>query len=78
MPPPELPSEDPAVLQDRIFLEMLGEDIRAAILAARARLADETILIRIDRGLCSVERGGAVVAEGIGPDDVPAALAGLA
>ena len=78
MPAPEVTPEEQARLQDFVFLDMLGEELKAAILAARARLGDETILVRIDRGLCSIERGGVEVAKCIGPDDAPAALEALA
>jgi hypothetical protein len=78
MPALDVTPEQTAAALDGIFLEMLGEDISAAIVSARARLGDATIMVRINMGLASVERAGALVVEGLGPDDVAAHLETMA
>jgi hypothetical protein len=60
-------------------LDMLGEDLKAAVLDARTRTADGTIMARIAVGLVSVERGtpAAVLEDGLSLADGVAYLGAL-
>ena len=42
---------------ENVVLDMLGPELKEAVLAARVRLADDTIMARIARGLVYVQRG---------------------
>lgn len=71
-------------------LDMLGPELKAAVLGARERLADDTVMARIAKGLVYVERGdplelfhaieeeGVVVAGALSYEDAITFLGGLA
>lgn len=62
---------------DPLVLDMLGDDIKDAVLAAQTRLSDTTIMARCSAGLWLVERAGVDVATGLTHDAALAELAGL-
>jgi hypothetical protein len=66
--------------QDPHVLDMLGDDLKAAVLEARTRLADDSIMAEIFAGLVLIYRGDpvAVIAQGLGHDEACAQLAALA
>ena len=43
-------------------LDMLGEDLKAAVLAARARTKDSSVMARVSETMVTVERGNPLVA----------------
>lgn len=44
-----------------MVLDMLGEELSSAVVAAQGRLSDDTIIARCNEGLWLVERGGVTV-----------------
>jgi hypothetical protein len=61
-----------------ILTEMLGAELADAVLAAQARLSDETVLARGEAGLWLVERAEVVLASGLSHDDAVAVVVALA
>jgi len=61
-----------------IVLDMLGDELRDAVVAAQARLHDDTIIARCEAGLWLVERAGATVEAGLSYEACVAGVAALA
>lgn len=48
-----------------VILDMLGDELKDAVIAAQARLSDETIIARCAAGLWLTEREGETIDEGL-------------
>lgn len=73
---------------EQVILDMLGDDLATAVVAARTRLQDASVMCRIGAhpsgepddampGLVSVERDGASTVYGLSHEDAIAALEAL-
>lgn len=62
---------------DPHVLDMLGDPLRDAVTAARARLTDDTVMASCNAGLWLVERGGAPIETGLTYEACVAAVEAL-
>lgn len=64
-------------VNDDLNLDMLGDQLKHATIAARARTSDPSITVSIHEGLVAIARAGHPDAGGMSHDDAAAALAAL-
>ena len=62
---------------DPFVLDMLGDDMKDAVLTAQTRCTDTSIMARCSAGLWLVERGGVTIVDDLSHDDALTHLAGL-
>lgn len=60
-----------------IILDMLGDELKDAVLAAQARLSDDTIIARCEAGLWLTERADVTVDEGLSYEACVTAIGAL-
>lgn len=60
------------------ILDMLGDELKALVLAARSRTGDATIMASCTAGLWSIERADGTVATGLAYEDLLTQIEGLA
>lgn len=60
-----------------MILDMLGDELKSAVMDAQTRLADDTIIARCEAGLWLVERAAVSVATGLTYDAAVAAVVAL-
>jgi len=60
-----------------LILDMLSENLKDAVVDAQTRLADDTIMARVNIGLVDIEVSGVIVAPGLSEEDAIDELNGM-
>ena len=60
-----------------LILDMLSESLKDAVVDAQTRLADDTIMARVNIGLVDIEVSGVIVTPGLSEEDAIDELNGM-